>query len=98
MEGLTYKGYRIEPTLNASRELIKHRYSIYDIIEILENGYECSASRRKENIEEKCLRKGNKEVKVVVALTTVLYPDKFTETVWRLIHFGIITYKKGRRK
>lgn len=98
MNGLKYKGYRIEPTLSASRELIKHGSSIYDIVDILEKGYDCNASKRKSNIEEKCLKKGKKEIKAVVALTTITYPDKFTETVWRLIHFGITTYKKVRRK
>lgn len=91
MDDFNYKGCRIEPTLSASRELVKHGCSLYDAVEILENGYDCSASRRKVNIEEKCLRKGSKEIKAVVALTTVSYPDKFTETVWRLIHFSTIT-------
>lgn len=98
MYELKYKGYRILPTLSASRELVEHGYSIYDVVNILENGYDCSASKRRANIEEKCLKKGNKEIKAVIALTTVTYPDKFTEAVWRLVHFGITTYKKRRRK
>ena len=98
MFAVKFKGLRIEPTLSASRELVKEGKDIYDILEILEEGYESSASKRKENIIERGLRKGNKEYKAVVAKTEVTYPDGFREEVWRLIHFGKITYKKWRRR
>ena len=94
---ITYKGLRIEPTLNASRELIKEGKDLYYIVKILENGYDCSVSKRKENIIEKCLKKGNKEYKAVLAETEVIHPDGFTEKILRLIHFGKISYKKIRR-
>jgi len=67
-------------------------------LKILEKGYDSSTSKRKENIIERSLRKGNKEYKAVIAKTEVKYQDRFTETVWRLIHFGKTTYKKERRK
>lgn len=95
---IRFKGLRIEPTLSASRELVREKKDLYDVLEILEEGYESSASKRKENIIERSLRKGNKEYKAVVAKTEVVYPDGFREEVWRLIHFGKITYKKRRKK
>ena len=98
MFDITYKSFRIEPTLSASRELMKEGKDLNDVLEILEEGYDCSASKRKSNIIEKCLKKGNKEYKAVVAQTEVTYPDNYTEKVWRLIHFGKITYKKQRRR
>lgn len=98
MFDIKFKGLRIEPTLSASRELVEEEKDIYDVLEILEDGYESSASKRKENIIERSLRKGNKEYKAVVAKTEVVYPDGFREEVWRLIHFGKITYKARRRK
>lgn len=98
MFDIRFNGLRIEPTLSASRELVKEKKDLYDVLEILEEGYESSASKRKENIIERSLRKGNKEYKAVVAKTEVTYPDGFREEVWRLIHFGKTTYKKGRRK
>ncbi|MBS3098550.1 hypothetical protein J4209_07195 [Candidatus Woesearchaeota archaeon] len=98
MFDIKFQGLRIEPTLSASRELIKEGKSLYDVLEILEEGYNSSASKRKPNIIEKSIRKGNKEYKAVVAKTEVAYPDGFKEAVWRLIHFGKIGYKKERRR
>ncbi|MEK6951420.1 MAG: hypothetical protein AABX29_00225 [Nanoarchaeota archaeon] len=98
MFNIKFQGLRIEPTLSASRELIKEGKDLYDVLKILENGYDSSTSKRKENIIEKSLRKGNKEYKAVIAKTEIKYPDGFIEEVWRLIHFGKITYKKERRK
>ena len=95
---IIYKGRRIEPTLSASRELMEEGKDLYDVLKILEEGYDCSASRRKQGITEKCLRKGNKEYKAVLAETEVRYPDGYMEKVLRLIHFGKITYKKERRR
>ena len=97
MIGAAYQGLRIEPTLAATRELIRYSKDLCDIVRILEDGYACGASKRKQNIVEKCIRKGNKELKAVVAKTEVGYPDNFIEQVWRLIHFGIYTYKPRRR-
>ncbi|MDP3765825.1 MAG: hypothetical protein Q8R04_04900, partial [Nanoarchaeota archaeon] len=69
MFDIKFKGLRIEPTLSASRELVKEKKDLYDVLEILEEGYESSASKRKENITERSLRRGNKEYKAVVAKT-----------------------------
>ena len=94
MLAVRYKGLKIEPPLSATRELLKHDKDLTDVLEILEDGYDCGASKRKKNIIEKCIRKGDKEFKAVVAKTRVKYPDKYIETVCRLIHFGRITFKK----
>ncbi len=94
MLNVYYKGLRIEPTLAGTKELLKHDKDLMDVLEILKEGYECGASKRKENIIEKCIRRNNKEHKAVVAKTTVKYPDVYEEEVWRLIHFGIVTFKK----
>ncbi|MBI1969761.1 hypothetical protein HYS48_03625 [Candidatus Woesearchaeota archaeon] len=89
-----YQGLRIEVSLAASRELVKEGKDLWDVQQILEEGYPCGASKRKPNIMEQCLRKGRKEYKAVVAKTEIVYPDGYREAVWRLIHFGQITYKK----
>ena len=57
-----YKGLRIEPTLAATRELLKYNKDMTDVLEILNKGYNCGASRRKSDIVEKCVRKDNKEI------------------------------------
>ncbi|MCK4589598.1 MAG: hypothetical protein KAT77_04085 [Nanoarchaeota archaeon] len=91
MFNIEYQGLRIEPTLHATRELIKEGKDLYDVLKILLEGYDCGASKRKENIIERCLRKGDKEFKAVIAKTELSYPDGFQESVWRLIHFGKTT-------
>jgi len=98
MLDITYRGLRIEPTLSATRELMREGKDLYDVLKILEDGYDCSTSKRKPNIIERCLRKGNKEYKAVLAQTEVTYPDRYTEKVLRLIHFGKTTFKKERRR
>lgn len=98
MQDITYNGLRIEPTLSASRELMEQGKDLYDVLKIPENGYDCSPSKRKSNIIEKGLRRGNKEYRVVLAETEVIYPDRSREKVFRIIHFGKIAYKKDRRE
>ena len=90
MLDVCYRNLRIEPTLAATRELLKYNKDLTDVLEVLEYGYNCSASKRVENILEKCLKREDRELKVVVAKTSVKYPDGYKEEVWRLIHFGII--------
>ena len=75
-----------------------NKVRLYDVLKILENGYDCSPSKRKDNIIERGLRRGNKEYRVVLAETEVTYPDKSREKGFRIIHFGKIAYKKERRK
>ncbi len=94
MFDVKYEGLKIEVTLSASRELLKGNLDLDDVLKILEQGYDCGSGRRKEEIVERCLRKGRKVIKVVVAKTSVTYPDRFKEEVWRLIHVGILTYSK----
>jgi len=72
---------------------IKHDKDLTDVLEILNEGYECGASKRKENIVERCIRRDEKEFKAVIAKTKVKFPDGYEEEVWRLIHFGKITFK-----
>ena len=88
---------RIEPTLSAGRELAQEGKDLYDVLKILEEGYDCSASKRDKKIIERCWKKGTKEYKVVLAETEVIYPDGYKEKVLRMIHFGKNTYKKERR-
>lgn len=94
MFDVTYEGLRIQVTLAASRELAYYGYDLEDVKEILETGYECSASQRKLNIIERCINKGRKEYKAVVIKVEVTYPDNYKEEVWRLIHFGKNTWRR----
>ena len=95
---ISYQGLRIESTLSASRELAEEGKDLHDVLKILEEGYDCSASKRGQNIVERCVKKGDKQYKVVLAQTEATYPDGYIEKVWRIIHFGKSSYKKERRK
>ncbi len=92
MFDVRYKGLRIEVTLSASRELLHEDLDLDDVAEILEQGYDCGTGKRKEGVIERCMVRGVKVIKVVVAKTSVVYPDGFQEEVWRLIHAGKFTH------
>lgn len=79
-----YQNRDIRPTKSAADELLHAKKGLWDVLEILESGYNCSSSRRKANILERCLRKGEDIYKAVVADC-----GKY----WLLIHFGRFTYK-----
>jgi len=80
-----YQNKTIKATKNASEELWSLGKDLWDIREILETGYDCSTSRRKLNILEICIRRGNNVFKAVVVDCRDYY---------LLIHFGKFTYKR----
>ena len=98
MFDVRYKGLRIEITLAACRESMSENIDLNDVVEILEDGYDCGTGKRKKGIVERCLRKGNKVFKAVVAQTSVRYLDGFQEDVWRLIHVGKFTYSRKHKR
>ncbi|MBL7147517.1 MAG: hypothetical protein ISS82_01700 [Nanoarchaeota archaeon] len=80
-----YQNKEIKSTKNASEEIWHLKKDLWDVLNILERGYDCSRSKRKANILEKCIKKGNNVFKAVVADCG----DYFL-----LIHFGKFSYKK----
>jgi hypothetical protein len=50
----TWKKHPLIPTLSATRELLKLNMDLYDVLEILENGYDCAKSKRKHEVLERC--------------------------------------------
>ena len=89
----TYKGLRIAILSRmVDRELTELRLDLWDVKEILENGFDCPIGRRKLNIEEKCIRIGDKIIKVVVELKQSRTGIEF----WKLRHVGMFGYKKER--
>jgi len=88
----TYKELRIAVANRVvHKELAELGLDLWDVKEILEFGFDCSRGRRKPNIKEKCIRIGNKIIKVVVEKSEVE-----EENVWKLRHVGIFTWKKIR--
>ena len=58
----------------------------HDVKEILENGFDCSISKRRKDIEEKCLEKKGKIIKAVVEKMT----SKSGIEYWRIRHVGYL--------
>lgn len=66
-------------------ELLKHGIDLYDVEEILNEGYDCSRSKRRKGVLERCIDKGNKTIKVVVQQGFIELDGK---ECWELIHVG----------
>jgi len=90
MFGEKYKGLRIIVSDSAMRELVKEEKTLYDVVEVLEQGYD-APRKRKEGTIEKWLNKGDKTFNAVVVQD---YNEIIKEDCWALIHFG----KFSRRK
>jgi len=78
-----YQDKEIKATKTASDEMWHLKKDLWDVLDILERGYDCSTSRRKVNVIEKCIRKGKDIFKAVVV-------DCGGHLL--LIHFGKFTY------
>ncbi len=85
-----YKGLRIIVSDSAMRELMKEEKTLYDVVQILEEGYD-APRKRKEGTIEKWFDKGNKTFNVVVVQD---YNEIMKEDCWVLIHFGKFTRRK----
>ena len=60
-----YNGLRIAVSHSAMQELMQEGMTLYDVVEILENGYDAPRKRKKGTIE-KWLDKGKKTYNVVI--------------------------------
>jgi len=85
-----YKGLRIAISHSAMQELMQEGKTIYDVVKILEEGYD-APRKRKQGTIEKWLDKGKKTYNVVIVKD---YHEILREDCWVLIHFG----KFSRRK
>lgn len=96
----TYQGLPIIPVQtrrgqkNVIDELAKHGMDLDDVAGILNEGYDCSRSKRRKGVLEKCIDRGNKTIKVVVQQGYIEFEGK---ECWELIHVGIFT-KRQRQK
>ena len=79
-----YKGLRIAVSNSAMIELMKEEKTLYDVVRILEEGYDAPRKRKTGTIE-RWLDKGNKTFNVVIAKD---YDEIMKEDCWVLIHFG----------
>ncbi len=74
------------------REMLELSMILDEAVEVLEKGHDCARSRRSPGTIERCLDRGKKTVKVVVAESVRRHPEE--EEVWLITHVGLI----GRRR
>ena len=79
-----YKGIRIAISHSAMQELMQESKTIYNVVEILENGYD-APRKRKQGTIEKWLDKGKKTYNVVIVKD---YHEILKEDYWVLLHVG----------
>lgn len=74
-----YKGKPVMPIKRTIEELEEEGLDMDDVIEILDEGFDCSRSAGEENIEEKCIQRKKAIIKVVV---------ENMGDYWKLKHVG----------
>ena len=85
-----YDGLRIAISHSAMQELMQEGKTIYDVVDILENGYD-APRKRKQGTIEKWIDKGKKTYNAVIVQD---YHEILKEDCWVLIHFGKFTRRK----
>ena len=81
-----YLGLPIIPSRTAMNELMMCDLALEDVAEVLETGFDCSRSARKEGTLERCVKRGKKTLKVVV-VKSVNYT--LSTECWVLTHAGV---------
>jgi len=76
---------------NVLDELVQHGMDLDDVKEVLNLGYDCSRSRRRKDVLERCLDRGDKTIKVVVQRGFIVLDGK---DCWELIHVGEFTRRR----
>ncbi|MBI4210602.1 MAG: hypothetical protein HY544_03805 [Candidatus Diapherotrites archaeon] len=67
-------------------EMMRCGLALEDVSEVLEAGFDCSRSARKEGTLERCVKRGKKTLKVVV-VKSVNYT--LSTDCWILTHVGV---------
>lgn len=84
-----WQGLPVVPSHAAAREMLNEKFNSEDILQVLEEGEEVVAKKRADGVVEKCLRKGRRSIKVVVARSC----NKFFETdYWVIIHVKSVSF------
>ncbi len=88
---IAYKGRPLRPTKSAYHELKNLGMDLYDVLRVLEEGYDCHKGRRKEGVTEKCLQFDDMAIKVVAAES---YEYWSKQEVYAIIHVGKFRVRK----
>ena len=71
---------------SAVKEAEKHGLNLDDIANLLADSYDCAKEKRKAGIEERCIRKNGKILKIVVEMRT----SKSGFEYWRIRQIGFV--------
>lgn len=86
-----WQGLQLKNTKASYHELEELGMDLSNVVNILENGYDCSRSKRREDLYERCVNWYNKTIKVVVVKT---FDTDLDAWVWVVLHVGMF----GRRE
>ena len=81
-------------TRAAINELYRYGLDLFDVLDILEYGYDCSKQKRAKEIIEKCKDIKQKTIKVVIAK---LFNFSLNCEVWVITHVGITSKLKVKK-
>lgn len=73
-------------TESATREAEEIGLNLEDISNLLNGSYNCAESKRQKGIEERCVRKDNKILKIVIELRR----SKSGFNYWRIRHIAFV--------
>jgi hypothetical protein len=82
------------PSRSAMQELYDNNMDLYNVLEILESGYDCSKGKRAKGIIEKCLDSKKKTLNVVIGRSFNFHMDT---DVWIISHVGITSKRKVKK-
>ncbi len=83
----TYKGIPIRAvTESAMYEAEATGLNLDDVAGLLEDSYDCAKGTRRKDVEERCIRKGGKILKIVVELKTSMSGFEY----WRIREIGFV--------
>lgn len=84
--GIDFDGMPIVPTSSAYGELEELALGLHDVKDVLEKGFDCSRSKRRTGIMERCLKKDGKILRVVVSQG---YSSFMKEHVCVVVHVSL---------
>jgi len=93
--GVKWKGKYLRPSKHAVYELISLGYDLYDILKILEEGYDCRKGKRAKKTYEKCIKKGRKIMNLSLELKRALTKEETFFTVTDKKHFADPRWKEA---
>ena len=93
-----WKGKIITVSRRGYHELSALGMDLWDVIEILKEGFDCSVSKRKKGTIEKCAIRGKHLVRVVLKEQDFIYEDDNAETTFVLVHAGKEAFKQEKIK